>query len=139
MSPAAKYRFASSPAFVNRRVPVKRARACICTMSASESEMAPEKPCRRATAPSIALTSVSSEHGFSRYSTEPRRLTSSRASGDPKAVITTAGSPGAAARARTSRSSPLMVGIRRSVTRASGALSWIRRSAASGSVKPSTR
>jgi hypothetical protein len=124
---------------VNRSVPVKRASACICTMSASESETAPEKPRRRATAPSMVLISASSEHGFSRYSTEPRRLTSSRASGDPKAVITTAGSPGAAARARTSRSSPLIIGMRRSVTSASGASSSIRRSAASGSVKPSTR
>lgn len=120
-------------------MPVKRASACICTMSASDSETAPEKPRRRATAPSIAFIRASSEHGFSRYSTEPRRRTSSRASGEPKAVITTAGRPGAAARARTSRSSPLIVGIRRSVTSASGASSSIRRSAASGSVKPSTR
>jgi hypothetical protein len=108
-------------------------------MSASESDTAPENPLRRATAPSIVAMSASSEHGFSRYSTEPRRRTSARASGEPKAVITTAGRPGAAARARTSRSSPLIVGMRRSVTRASGASSSIRRSAASGSVKPSTR
>lgn len=118
---------------------MKRASACIWTMSASDSEMAPEKPWRRATAPSIVRMSASSEHGFSRYSTEPRRRTSSRASGEPNAVITTAGRPGAAARARTSRSRPLIVGMRRSVTSASGAASSMRRSAASGSVKPSTR
>jgi hypothetical protein len=127
------------PPLAKRSVPVKRARACICTMSGKVTSVtAPVKPLRWARALSSAPSRASGEYGFSRYSTEARLRTSSRTSGEPKAVTTTAGRLGATARARMSSSRPFMTGMRTSTTMASGGLASTRRRASRGSVKPST-
>jgi hypothetical protein len=101
------------------------------------SATAPEKPLRGCNDRSIAPKRSEISKGFSRNSTDPRRMTSARISGDPYAVTTTAGSPGATARAATSSSTPVIFGIRMSVTSTEGALALMRSSARSGSVNPS--